>query len=89
MEQKEFVEKMRNWVDKHAKPDEPFLFLDAVGKSFTPRELLGDIEEDTALGGMIFDIIMEKSEEMLVYPIGVLDHLGQKMPKVPFGGEKN
>ena len=52
------VEKLRDWVGHHPEPDEPLLVCGR--KTYSPREILHEVEEGTNLGNTLYENFREE-----------------------------
>ena len=80
-ERAEFIRQVKEWAENHENPDEGIVLVFLPNKErelpdleleFTPLDLARDMQEGTALGVAVMDIIMYRSKVMRVPAIDYL-----------------
>ena len=85
-ERAQAIVEIKKWAESFDYGCEPMIFLDAIGKTFTPRKLAGDMADGTALGEVILGIIISESKRTMTSPLEYTKRLmktAHSFPKVP------
>jgi hypothetical protein len=69
----ELVKGLREWVYTHPTPDLPTLAV--MGRDYTPREIVDEVEHRTELGGELSDFLVGRAEKYGVSPIQFIERV--------------